>query len=538
MKKINKIKHLFSVIAVSILLVATSCETTDLDVNIDPNQLSPGSADPTFVLNSIQAGTIGVGFGLNVNVRDIMRHVNMFGTYATNSQATALNGAWANAYSVKANRQLIEELNQNADLANHLGAAQVLEAIAFVNLVDFIGTAAYSESNDPSVANPKLDDGRDIYEAMFALIDEGIQNLQVGGQIKFEDLFFDGDLTKWVRMANTLKLRMYVQAKLANLPNAAANINSIVSSGNYIAANSQDFQANFGTQNDNPDVRHPDFVSTYEAAGAGGIYMSNEFLNVLLNDKTIEDPRLKHYIYRQSLTDPVNTGGNVILPCQGNPVYTLCYVGNFYWGRMHGDDEGIPNDNNLRSTFGAYPAGGAFDTGSGNVPTNSSINAGGAGIFPVMTAAFTDFLLAEAALPAPAGLGINGNAATYLENGMRKSFAKVSSVTGVAMSTADVNTYVNEVLANFNNAATNDDKLAVIMKEFYIATWGNSVEIYNGYRRTGYPDLGGSVIPNTDFPRNFLVPLSEIQTNDLLTTQPLTRTTQVFWDTNPAGFVQ
>ena len=67
MKKINKIKHLFSVIAVSILLVATSCETTDLDVNIDPNQLSPGSADPTFVLNSIQAGTIGVGFGLNVN---------------------------------------------------------------------------------------------------------------------------------------------------------------------------------------------------------------------------------------------------------------------------------------------------------------------------------------------------------------------------------------------------------------------------------------------------------------------------------------
>jgi hypothetical protein len=30
-------------------------------------------------------------------------------------------------------------------------------------------------------------------------------------------------------------------------------------------------------------------------------------------------------------------------------------------------------------------------------------------------------------------------------------------------------------------------KLELLIKEFYIATWGNGIEPYNNYRRTGYP---------------------------------------------------
>ena len=43
---------------------------------------------------------------------------------------------------------------------------------------------------------------------------------------------------------------------------------------------SDDFQAKFGTNNDNPDVRHPDYITGY-VGGAGGLYMSNEFMNIL-----------------------------------------------------------------------------------------------------------------------------------------------------------------------------------------------------------------------------------------------------------------
>jgi hypothetical protein len=106
------------------------------------------------------------------------------------------------------------------------------------------------------------------------------------------------------------------------------------------------------------------------------------------------------------------------------------------------------------------------------------------------------------------------------------------------MDAAAIETYVAEVLGNYTNAATDQDRLNVIMKEFYIASWGNSVESYNGYRRTGYPELGGSVVSNTDFPRNFLIPDSELNSNDNPDLEQITRTTKVFWDTNPDNFIQ
>ena len=529
----NKLKSIFTVVIVSAFMLITSCDGTDLDVNVNPNSLSPESADPSLVLNGIQTTFAGSNLSFNSSTRGVMRHVNMFGTYAANAPSTTMNGVWANTYSITANTQLISQLNETLDIANHLGAAQLMEAYNYVNLIDYIGTAVYSEAVDPAISAPNLDSGADIYDAMYDQINEAIANLSVSDQVLFEDLFFDGDLSKWIKLANTLKIRMYVQSKLVANANATSEINSIIASGNYISDMSDDFQAKFGTNNDNPDVRHPDYITGY-VGGAGGLYMSNEFMNILLNDKTIEDPRLNHYIYRQSLTNPTGS----LLPCAGNSSYPLCYLGSSYWGRQHADDEGIPNDNNLRSTFGAYPAGGAFDTGSGNGATAVTPGLGGAGIYPMILSSFTDFYLAEATLPSPAGMGVTGSPVAHLENGMRKSFAKVASVSGEAMDQTAIDTYVSEVLVNYGNAATDQDRLNIIMKEFYIASWGNSIESYNGYRRTGYPELGGSVITNTDFPRNFLIPDTELNSNDNPAIEQITRTTKVFWDTNPDGFIQ
>ncbi len=527
---INKIKTIKYFTALVCVMLLSSCETTDLDVNVNPNALSPSSADPTLVLNGIQASFTGQSFNLHANVRGVMRHVNMFGTYAANTPSSSLNGAWSSTYAIAANRQLLETLNETQALGNHVGIAQLLEAFAYVNLVDFIGTAVFSEAVNPDISAPNFDNGADIYNALYTQINTAITNLSLTDQVAFEDLYFNGDLSKWIRLANSLKIKMYVQSKLVGNANAGSDINAIVASGNYISSGADDFLAQFGTQNDNPDVRHPDFVAAY-VTGAGGQYMSNEFMNILLNDKTIEDPRMKYYVYRQSLTTPAAD----LLPCAGNPAYALCHIGDFYWGRDHADDEGIPNDGNQRTTYGAYPAGGAFDTGAGNVSTINTQNLGGAGIYPIVLSSFTNFMLAESALPAPVGLGTTGSSRTFLEAAMRDSFSKVEGFVGVTMSNVDA--YVNEVLTNFDNATSDSARLNIIIKEYYIASWGNSIEAFNNYRRTGFPDLGGSVGSNTDFPRNFLIPDSELNSNDNPNLIQINRTDQVFWDTNPAGFV-
>jgi hypothetical protein len=61
--------------------------------------------------------------------------------------------------------------------------------------------------------------------------------------------------------------------------------------------------------------------------------------------------------------------------------------------------------------------------------------------------------------------------------------------------------------------------------------------VYNAYRRTGYPDLREGIIPVGPFPRSFYFPKAEIDTNDNPNLTQGVLTDQVFWDTNPAGFI-
>lgn len=133
-------------------------------------------------------------------------------------------------------------------------------------------------------------------------------------------------------------------------------------------------------------------------------------------------------------------------------------------------------------------------------------------------------------------MGVSGDARALLKKGMELSFDKVGTFAGKEIATADVDAYVNEVLTNYDSAS-DEDKLAIVIEEFYIASFGNSVEPYNNYRRTGYPVLGNSVIENTDFPRSFFLPSSEINSNDNPALEQKKLSDQVFWDTNPADFI-
>ncbi|MFC4722287.1 SusD/RagB family nutrient-binding outer membrane lipoprotein [Geojedonia litorea] len=517
--------------AIALLFMVISCETTNLDINDNPNELTLDSADPNYVLNGIQFSFVGQHFNLSSISSRTMRHVHQFGTYASSSGQGTMNGAWSSAYSIANNLNLLEDLSEARNLPNHVGIGQVLEAFAFINLVDYIGTAVYSEAVNPDFPAPNLDGGQSIYNAMYDQLTDAVANLSATGSVAPEDLFYDGDMSKWIKLANTLKIKMYVQTKLVTNPNAVSEINAILASGNYISTSADDFVARYGTNVTNPDTRHPNFVGAYQVS-AGGQYMSNDFMNTLLYGKSNPDPRLRYYIYRQTDQDPTGT----LIPCAGDPNYQYCYVGNGYWGRDHADDEGIPNDGSLRATYGIYPAGGAYDDDSFK-RTPESTNLGGAGIHPMVLSSFTKFWLAEAALPAPAGLGTNGNSRTYLMNAMQDSFDKVESFSGVAMVDADVTSYINEVLAEYDGAADDQERLAIIIREYYIAMWGNSIEAYNNYRRTGYPTLGMSVIANTAFPRSYFIPSSELNSNDNPALEQKKLTDQVFWDTNPAGFI-
>ena len=102
---------------------------------------------------------------------------------------------------------------------------------------------------------------------------------------------------------------------------------------------------------------------------------------------------------------------------------------------------------------------------------------------------------------------LNGNvsaARDALEAGVTASMDKVTNFQSFAIpagapepTQAEINAYIADAVTRYNNAAGNEAKLNVIITEYYKSLWGNGIETYNNFRRTGYPsDLSPSISGN------------------------------------------
>ena len=569
MKTINK--YLCLTLFAGILVIVSSCETIELDITENPNALVPEQANVDFFLNSIQedfvrhidgdadfdpndnfvGGGNTNGDGLSNIGSELTRLDNMNGRqYVSTYQGSDFNDEWDNAYrGILADIKAMTDLAEAAGETRHIAIAQFIEAYVIVSLVDFFGDVPYSEILQGfDNLNPGVDSGVSIYAAALTLLDQAEENFQnelsaSAGEPEI-DFFYQNDYEAWIRALNTLRMKIYLQTRLV-APNALSDFNEIVNSGNYITSTDQDFEYNWpATSGSNPDTRHPRYGLNYQAAGAND-YLSNWLMNLM---DTTSDPRVRYYFYRQTGAVPgaeINPDEEV-LNCSLETApqhyidggFTFCYLNNGYWGRDHGDTDGIPPDGLLRSTYGVYPYGGRFDDDSFQAIAPGD-GAGGRGITPILTASLVDFMMAEVAM-------VEGNVAaaeTAMIEAITKSIAKVRSF-GSRDASADqsfapidpeVTTYINDVQAAFNAAST-DGKWDILAEQYFIATFGNGIEAYNFYRRTGFPT---TLQPNLEpdpgqFIRSLFYPVNAVNTNSNISQKP-DQVQPVFWDNNPSG---
>ncbi|MCS5490569.1 SusD/RagB family nutrient-binding outer membrane lipoprotein [Algoriphagus limi] len=542
-------KRIYSLLLAASTLFAVSC---DLDLLENPNAVNADTADASFLLNRIQLDYRNLFNTIGDDGMRLTRIINQGSAqYEGAYTPVTTNGYWSNAYAnILADIQFLEPLAEEADFQRHLGIAKTIKALVLFHLVDSYGDVPYSQALDPSEFNPAVDSGESVYDAAFAALNEAAAHFTAPSSGAPNDYYYGGSYTKWIRLVNTLKLRYFLNRKLVDPSGSTSGINALIAEDNMLKEG-DDFVFQFGTTAADPDSRHPRFAGQYTSGG--GDYQSTYYMWHLTEAKGFDDPRARFYFYRQVLVNSTNPDEIECITQLPPPQYLVggfiyCLPGERgYWGRDHLDPDGIPPDGLKRTAWGVYPAGGRFDDDSASPVNNPSLGAQGAGIHPIMLASYVDFMLAEAALT----LGTSGNAKDYMLSGIEKHMnfvfdwslgtsqaGAISSFLGDEGIDLDdeIDNYLAYVGDEYDAAASADDRMDIIGREYWLSLFGSGIEAFNLYRRTGKPDnMQPGLEPNPGtFPRSFFYPNNYMVTNNKAV-QKADQSVQVFWDTNPAG---
>lgn len=124
-----------------------------------------------------------------------------------------------------------ENLNGNeGPVANQLAVAKILKAYFYWNITDRWGDVPYSEAlQGKDNFTPAYDSQESIYNNLFQLLEEA-NNQIVAGNIS-NDIIYGGDMTKWKKLGNTIRLLMALRLSEVNPTKGREEFNKALNAG-------------------------------------------------------------------------------------------------------------------------------------------------------------------------------------------------------------------------------------------------------------------------------------------------------------------
>ena len=508
-----------------ILLIGlfSSCTKDFEEMNTDPNKITTvGEREMPFMFAKAQsAAAMDRSYYQTVQNLGADLYAQYYASSVTSFQADRyvltpdwLTRFWTVVY-VNTAPQLRTIMETADTTSGEYALANIWWVYAFHRLTDHFGPIPYFSAAQPVESIP-YDAQNLIYDDFFKRLDEAVINLKALGDnvTIFEgyDLMYDGNISQWIRFANTLRLRLALRISAVDPTKAQHEAEAAVASG-VLTSNA-----------DNASL-----VKSLEGNDANGLAQVaawNEFAmssTIASYLKGYQDPRLAQYF------QPDVTNGQYHSLRNGLPPSALNNPGNTSAQNSNVGISWVTWDKNSK-------------TWSPQLEREQ----------PVMSAAEAFFLRAEGALN---GWNMEGDAQDLYESGIRMSLqqwgSSESAVTAYLTSTAvpaapgDVSN--SSAVANTPIPWASDEatERAQIGTQKWLAIFPDGMEAWAEYRRTNYPVLYPLVqSDNADLPVGAFIKrlpypdsegisnAAELAKGRALLDGPDNAATRVWWDIN------
>ncbi|MDC8000817.1 SusD/RagB family nutrient-binding outer membrane lipoprotein [Aequorivita todarodis] len=431
--------------------------------------------------------------------------------------------------NIEATTYLTDELNGRKP--NKQAIIEVLKVYAYSNLVETFGNIPYTEALDINNLLPKYDDAQTVYKDLLVRLTAAINSMDtsLNSFESGEDLIYRGDVSKWKKFANSLKLRMGLTIADFNAGLAQSTVESAFLSGVFTSnADNASYAYRNAAPNNNP-------MNNNLVLSGRNDYVAGATLVNMLNN--VNDPRSAAYFngkvefnYPWDPTDPtkgnpvasVSTSGNVTtitmtkeldnLPAIGDEIYLQVEdAESILLGTASNVTSTTLEINNINTSVNAGDGIGIFSYVGGVIGSRSSygvythvsdriVNASEPGV--IMSYDEVEFLLAEAA---ERGFNVGGNAESHYVAGITASF----NYWGVS----DVASYLANPKVNYTSAlaasTSNPKWKMVIGEQAYFGLYNRTFAPYLSVRRLDYPILVNPVRAQSGFPVRYTYPVGE-----------------------------
>ncbi len=218
-----------------LLIGFMSCTSNFEEINKNPNDITSDAANPKYLLTGAEYKLYAPG--RYVYWRAVLIHADRYAGYFCFGN----NGSWwSDELGYKYHTGYtnaswgmyggyFKYINSYLDVTSEEGGKYqndkmyavglIIKSLFFQQYTDVFGDVPYSETGNTDILQPKYDQQKDIYAGIISDLNEAMATIgdatktgEGANDLGSNDVIFNGDLQKWKKLANALKLRIALRA--------------------------------------------------------------------------------------------------------------------------------------------------------------------------------------------------------------------------------------------------------------------------------------------------------------------------------------